>query len=182
MKIALRTISLGQVVFGLALALGAGVYHSAPLHAQSAAPSYQLEGNKLVVPGPVVFKVGSAELTGDSAAVLNHVKSYLTDKSYISTLRIEGHVGSGGDESANQNLSEARAKAVAEYLVKNGVECARVLPVGFGSTKPIAANSTLEGRAQNTRVEFQNAALRGRAIGGMPLDGGGNPISSWKCP
>jgi len=45
--------------------------------------------------------------------------------------------------------------------------------VGFGANKPVAANDTAEGRARNTRVEVAMAQLRGRAIGGMPVDGGG---------
>ena len=49
----------------------------------------------------------------------------------------------------------------------------RLLAVGFGPTKPIADSSTPEGRGQNNRVELHNAQLRGRAIGGMPTDGGG---------
>lgn len=179
-----RTVFSGRHLVSHALAsfsVGA-LFCSAPILAQSASGSYQLEGNKLVLPSPVLFKAGTAELAADSTSVLNHVKAYLTDKSYISVMRIEGHLAGVGQEESNQTLSEERAKAVATYLVKNGVECARVLPVGFGGTKPVAENSTAEGRAQNTRIEFHNAALRGRAIGGMPLDGGGHPIASWKCP
>lgn len=47
------------------------------------------------------------------------------------------------------------------------------LAVGFGNTKPVADNSTVDGKAQNQRISFVIAALRGRPIGGMPLDGGG---------
>ena len=54
-----------------------------------------------------------------------------------------------------------------------GVDCKRLIAVGFGSAKPVADNSTPEGKAQNRRVSFFNAALRGRLIGGMPADGGG---------
>ena len=98
---------------------------------------------------------------------------YLADKTYISTLRIEGHTDDRGDAGANQALSEKRALAVAKALVAKGVDCKRLLPVGFGANKPIRPNDTPEGRAQNRRMDFVNAALRGRAIGGMPVDGGG---------
>ncbi len=57
--------------------------------------------------------------------------------------------------------------------MKKGISCARLIGVGFGSSKPVAANDSAENRARNRRTVFVNAALRGRAIGGMPLDGGG---------
>ena len=54
-----------------------------------------------------------------------------------------------------------------------GVDCKRLVAVGFGNTKPVADNSTPDGKARNSRVSFFNAALRDRLIGGMPADGGG---------
>ena len=133
-------------------------------------PSFKLEGSELVLPSPVVFASGTAELKSESDAALEHVQAYLTDKSYISTMRIEAHVAGSKDD---QGLSEQRALSVARWLVAHGVDCKRVLPVAFGNTKPAGDASTPEGRAMNTRVVFANAALRGRPIGGMPLDGGG---------
>ena len=143
--------------------------------------TFGLDGHALKVPGPVVFKTGSAELAPDSEPVLAHVKAYLDAKTAISSLRIEGHTDSDGDPALNLKLSGERALSVARWLVAKGIDCKRLLPVGFGSDKPIAANDTLEGRAQNRRIMFINAALRDRAIGGMPLDGGGQVAGS-ACP
>jgi len=70
-------------------------------------------------------------------------------------------------------MSVRRALSAGRWLVSRGVDCKRLIAVGFGETKPIADNATPEGRAQNRRVAFVNAALRGRPIGDMPLDGGG---------
>ena len=70
-------------------------------------------------------------------------------------------------------LSEKRALAVCATLVKLGVDCKRLIAVGFGSSKPVADNVTAEGKATNRRLIFVNAALRNHAIGGMPVDGGG---------
>lgn len=134
---------------------------------------YELDGSKLKLPGAVVFLTGKADVAPESDAALSHVKAYLADKAAITTLRIEVHTDAQGDDAANQKLSEARALAVAKKLVAMGVECQRLLPVGFGETKPVASNATPDGRAQNRRTDFINAALRGKAIGGMPLDGGG---------
>lgn len=138
----------------------------------NADPSFELKDNALVTP-PIVFETGTATLKDESGAALKHVKAYLDAKSYITTLRVEVHTDSQGADAANQKLSEARAAAVVAALVKAGVDCHRLIAVGFGETKPVADNATAEGRAQNRRTLFVNAGLRGRAIGGLPLDGGG---------
>lgn len=135
--------------------------------------SYKLEGNQLILPSEISFNTGSDQLSESSEVALLHVKNYLTDKSYISTLRIEVHTDNQGDANANMLLSEKRALSVGRWLVEHGVDCKRLLCVGFGDSKPMALNNTAEGRAQNRRVAIVNAALRERAIGGMPLDGGG---------
>ncbi len=139
----------------------------------AAAQEYKLEGNEVKITKEVKFKVGSVALLPESDEALLLIKKYLDDKSYISLLRIEVHTDNTGDAKANQLLSEKRAEAISDRLVALGVDCNRLLPVGFGGSKPVADNSTAEGKAQNRRVSFVNAALRGKAIGGMPTDGGG---------
>jgi outer membrane protein OmpA-like peptidoglycan-associated protein len=67
---------------------------------------------------------------------------------------IEGHTDSIGSSTLNQNLSDSRATAVMEYLIKSGVEASRLVAKGFGEDKPIASNSTREGRTSNRRVEI----------------------------
>lgn len=126
-----------------------------------AQPKFELEGNALKVPAPE-----------NSEAALAHVKAYLEAKPYITKLRIEVHTDAGGEQA--QKLTDARALAVAQALVKAGVDCKRLIAVGFGDTKPVAPNDTPENKAQNRRTVFVNAELKGRAIGGMPLDGGGH--------
>jgi len=145
----------------------------APAEAAPAAPSepvrYELEGNRLKLPDQLYFAAGQDGPGRGSEVALEHIRGYLAAKDYITLMRIEAHV-SGPDTQA---LSERRALSVARWLVKHGVDCTRLLPVGFGDMKPIADSSTPEGRAQNTRVEAHNAAIKGRLIGGMPADGGG---------
>ena len=85
-------------------------------------------------------------------------------------MRIEGHVSGS---TTSQALSEKRALAICKKLIAAGVDCKRLIAVGFGDTKPIEENNTPSGRAANTRISFVNAALRGHLIGGMPADGGG---------
>jgi OOP family OmpA-OmpF porin len=144
-----------------------------------AGPKYELDGQNLKVPHPVLFEAGKADLKAtESADAIAYVKGYLAEKTYITTLRIEVHSDSTGSEKFNQELSEKRALVVAKALVAKGIDCSRLVAVGFGSSKPIADNKTPEGKAANRRVVFANAALRGRPIGGAPLDGGGKSAGS----
>ncbi|MEM6724841.1 MAG: OmpA family protein [Bacteroidota bacterium] len=69
-------------------------------------------------------------------------------------IKIEGHTDAIGSESTNQRLSEARAKAVQDYLIENGIDPARISYEGFGERFPIALNSSTNGRALNRRVEL----------------------------
>ncbi|NOT91313.1 OmpA family protein [Ferruginibacter sp.] len=137
------------------------------------AQDYKLEGNEVKIEKPVLFESGLAKLKPESTAALEIIKKYLDDKSYISLLRVECHTDNGGNENNNQLLSEKRAMTVCTALVKMGVDCKRLIAVGFGSTKPVADNGTAEGKVANRRISFINAALRSRPIGGMPVDGGG---------
>ena len=137
------------------------------------AQDYKIERNEIKIEKQIQFQAASDKLTPESTVALEIIKQYLTDKSYISLLRVECHTDNSGNETENQTLSEKRALAVCKALVKMGVDCKRLIAVGFGSTKPVADNSTPEGKAANRSVSFINAALRGRAIGGMPVDGGG---------
>lgn len=68
---------------------------------------------------------------------------------------IRGHTDSKGTENYNQGLSERRAKAVKDYLVKKGIARERLPKMGFGLTQPIASNLTDQGRALNRRVELK---------------------------
>jgi|JI6StandDraft_1071083.scaffolds.fasta_scaffold277604_2 OOP family OmpA-OmpF porin len=148
------------------IAAGAALLLPVAALAASAAASVTLDGNRLVVPQPLQFRPGTSILQRGSDGTLARVATWLSEKAFISVLRIEGHTLPGPKA---QGLSETRAMAVAARLVAMGVDCRRLIVVGFGDTKPVAAPGSLS----NERIEFVNAALRGRAIGGMPLDGGG---------
>jgi OOP family OmpA-OmpF porin len=143
------------------------------LFADVTPPRFELEGSALKVPGPVWFETNSDKLKPESEPTLAHVEAYLRAKDYITLLRIEVHSDAQGNSAHNQALTEKRAFAVGRALVARGINCQRLIAVGFGETKPIASNTTAEGRAQNRRTVFVNAALRGKPIGGAPVDGGG---------
>ena len=70
------------------------------------------------------------------------------------TGEVRGFTDSTGSEAHNQRLSEARANAVRDYFIKQGIAPERIRAKGFGETNPVASNDTVEGRAQNRRVEL----------------------------
>lgn len=141
---------------------------------QTRAQDFKMDGHEIKIEKPIVFETGKALLKPESNAALEIIKQYLTDKSYISLLRVEAHTDNSGDANASQQLTEKRALAVVKKLVEMGVDCKRLIAVGFGDTKPVADNSTPGSRAENRRISFFNVSLRGKVIGGLPTDGGGN--------
>lgn len=70
-------------------------------------------------------------------------------------IEIASHTDNIGKPEYNMKLSQARAQAVVDYLVKNDIPINRMVPVGYGATKPIASNETEEGRQLNRRTEFK---------------------------
>ncbi len=142
---------------------------------------FKIEQNQLILPSPILFETGSNKIKlEESKASLMHIKQYLDEKTYVSLIRIESHSDNSGNEVANQDLTSKRSKAVYDWLVANGIDCKRMIAAAFGSTKPIADNGTAEGKAENRRVSIFMAELRGRAIGGMPVDGGGTISATCK--
>ena len=67
---------------------------------------------------------------------------------------IEGHTDNVGNAAANQALSARRAEAVKAYLVGKGIAADRLTATGYGQERPVADNSTINGRAENRRVDF----------------------------
>ncbi len=101
----------------------------------------------------VNFETNSSRLTEDAKRILDEVAEEL--KQYPTVrIEIQAHTDSDGSAQYNQWLSERRAQSVMDYLVKKGISSRRLVPMGYGETKPIADNSTEEGKALNRRVEF----------------------------
>ena len=100
-----------------------------------------------------LFDFNSDVISKDSYEGLDAVAEFLKTHSDV-TLKVEGHTDSIGKASYNQELSERRAKSVKKYLVNKGVSQDRITTEGAGASKPIADNSTAEGRAQNRRTEM----------------------------
>jgi outer membrane protein OmpA-like peptidoglycan-associated protein len=113
-----------------------------------------VDDDRLVVNGRVHFQTGNATLATDSSALLDEVAAAFTQNADIDFVVIEGHTDSVGDPEKNRQLSEARARAVVDALVKRGVAPGRLKAKGFGDTIPVATNDTAAGREKNRRVEF----------------------------
>ena len=114
------------------------------------------EGNALVInlPGGVTFASDSANITSSFYSALNGIAQSLNN--YPETrIQVNGYTDSTGNDAHNQELSQRRANAVAQYLIAQGVSSSRIVANGFGSSNPIASNSTQEGRLQNRRVEIK---------------------------
>ena len=107
----------------------------------------------LNMPGNITCKSGSSELDPSFYKVLNSVN--LVVKKYNKTVvEVAGHTDNTGAAEYNQQLSERRANSVAQYLESQGLANNRVVTVGAGETRPVADNSTPEGRQANRRVEL----------------------------
>ncbi len=101
----------------------------------------------------ILFDVNKATIKPESMGVINEIAKMMKEHSDLK-LRIEGHTDSDGDKSFNQGLSEERAGAVRGLLVESGIASSRLETKGYGESKPVADNSTPEGKANNRRVEF----------------------------
>lgn len=102
----------------------------------------------------VYFDTDKHDLKPESKAELDKLVAFLkANPTYKG--EIGGHTDNVGDKKYNQGLSERRAKSVYDYLVKNGIEAARLTYKGYGDVKPIAPNDTPENRQLNRRTEFK---------------------------
>jgi outer membrane protein OmpA-like peptidoglycan-associated protein len=111
-------------------------------------------GMVLTLSGAVLFASDKAELLPSAQVKLNQVADVLIKQDPDSKIVVEGFTDSQGTAPHNQDLSERRAKTVREYLVSRGIAADRVSSQGFGLARPVADNTSAEGRANNRRVEI----------------------------
>jgi OmpA-OmpF porin, OOP family len=107
---------------------------------------------RLVTHG-ILFDVGLAVVKPPSMGTISQMAKLLKDNPTLK-LEIGGHTDADGDAAKNVALSQARADAVKKALVDAGVDAARLTTKGYGASKPVDVNTTLEGKANNRRVEF----------------------------
>lgn len=107
---------------------------------------------KIITHG-INFDVNKAIIKPESMGTLNGIVQILKDNPEIK-FEVGGHTDSDGDGALNSKLSQARAEAVRAQLITMGIDGARLTAKGYGKTKPISDNTSLEGKANNRRVEF----------------------------
>ncbi|MFT4863357.1 MAG: outer membrane protein OmpA-like peptidoglycan-associated protein [Pseudohongiellaceae bacterium] len=148
-------------------AIGAGV--GAYMDSQEVELREQLQGTgvqvqrngdrlDLIMPGNVTFDTNAYSIRQQFNPVLDSVASVLY-KFKDTKLQVIGHTDSTGAADYNYNLSDRRARSVANYLAAQGVDQSRMLTQGVGPDQPLATNSTDAGRASNRRVELQIVAV-----------------------
>ncbi len=121
--------------------------------AKIAAIKDEQRGMVITLTGNVLFASGKWELLPGAQIKLNEVAEALKaqkDRDII----VEGHTDNQGSAQSNLDLGQRRADSVRSYLVSRGVEPNRITATGIGAARPIADNSTAEGRANNRRVEI----------------------------
>jgi OOP family OmpA-OmpF porin len=114
----------------------------------------ELRDNKIVINEKVQFEYDKAKIMEVSFGLLNEVAGVIKKNPHLKKIQIEGHASSEGEARHNKKLSDDRARAVMRYLVDQGIPKDLLIAKGFGIERPIADNSTPEGREQNRRVEF----------------------------
>jgi OmpA-OmpF porin, OOP family len=107
----------------------------------------------LLAKGRILFETGSANLSNESLALLDHLIEVVR-RCREASIEVAGHTDSQGTSELNLDLSKRRAEAVTAYIGESGFDTSRITSAGYGETKPVASNDTPEGRAQNRRIEF----------------------------
>ncbi|MBZ5602384.1 MAG: OmpA family protein [Acidobacteriia bacterium] len=101
----------------------------------------------------VHFATGQSAINADAEPALNNVAKMMKDNPGW-TIRVEGYTDNVGRSDSNQKLSQQRAQAVMNWLADHGVDRSRMTAKGHGASRPVADNSTDDGRAKNRRVEI----------------------------
>lgn len=159
---------------------GLGCGHPAPAKAAASAPpsdpppppaptkivvqGLNLEGAQLSGIPDIEFDTSQSTIkkTSGNAATLQLLVLGSQQNKNITLLRVEGHTDSDGDATSNQRLSEQRAQAVVDFLVKAGVDAVRLKAVGCAARDPLFPNDSSEHKAHNRRTEFDIETIDGQ--------------------
>lgn len=102
----------------------------------------------------IFFDLGKSVLRPESNAELDRLVKLMKDVPGLK-VEISGHTDNTGSATINESLSQSRADAVVQYLTSRGITANRLTSKGYGSSKPVATNTTDDGRQQNRRTEFE---------------------------
>jgi outer membrane protein OmpA-like peptidoglycan-associated protein/uncharacterized protein YidB (DUF937 family) len=127
---------------------------SAAISPAVTAPPAGVGASKSLKLSSINFETGSANITADSQSVMSEDAEAIKAMPAGTKIEIGGHTDNTGDPNFNTTLSQDRANAVKDELVKLGVNADMLTAKGYGSTKAIADNDTPEGQLKNRRIEF----------------------------
>ncbi len=156
-----RTEKILGAGIGALAGAGVGVYmdnQEKKLRQQTAGTGIEVQRQgdeiKLIMPAGVTFDTNSALVKPEFRSTLDQLATTLNqyDKTMVD---VYGHTDSAGNDAINIPLSNNRARAVATYLSGRGVNGARLATQGFGSSQPVAPNTTIAGMQANRRVEIK---------------------------
>jgi outer membrane protein OmpA-like peptidoglycan-associated protein len=120
-----------------------------------------IQQGRIAIKETVYFNTAKATIQPRSFKLLDQVAKVLKEHPELEKVWIEGHTDNQGKPAENLKLSQRRAEAVRDYLIKKGVEPQRLEARGYGQERPIADNKTAKGRATNRRVEFLTTPREG---------------------
>ena len=115
--------------------------------------AFGCELDKAIVLRGVNFHTDSDTLTDQSLAILDGIAETLTANPEI-RVEVAGHTDDQGEDAYNKGLSQRRAASVVKYLVNKGVVSDNLKSAGYGEEQPVASNTSVDGRAENRRVEL----------------------------
>jgi NitT/TauT family transport system substrate-binding protein len=135
------------------------VWDEAGREAPQRLPKYDsqvaLTGSPLFTkPITINYRTADANLDSEAMAIVNHQLLPQLQIARGMYIRVEGNTDNVGKEGQNRRLSEARAQMIAQYLISRGIDRARIVAKGNGSSRPLATNKTTEGRARNRRTDI----------------------------
>lgn len=111
----------------------------------------QIEPPKEFTLENVLFETGKSSIKSSSFKQLDNLYEVLKAKNTM-VVEIQGHTDNVGKPEDNLKLSQERAQSVCDYLIKKGIDTKRLVAKGYGDTRPVADNSTEQGRAKNRRT------------------------------
>jgi outer membrane protein OmpA-like peptidoglycan-associated protein len=124
------------------------------LNKRPTVPNVIVTSRELKLRKQVHFQHDSAEILPDSSAILEELADVLNTHPEIKAVEVQGHTDNQGNAAYNLKLSESRAQAVVDALVKLGVDPLRLQAKGYGDTKPLMPNNNDANRAKNRRVQL----------------------------
>jgi len=149
---------LAGAAIGAGVGAGVGAYmdHQEEKLARIPGTTVERVGDNLLLvrfDSDILFDVGSAVLSDGARGTLGQAADVFLEYPKTGIIS-QGHTDSTGSETFNQDLSERRAAAVANYLVGQGIDASRITAVGYGEGEPVASNDTDAGRQANRRVDL----------------------------